>query len=85
MSPNTPRDRLRRLSLKLAAKHDKLPTLLILRSVICTDNHRYGEGAFSEVFCGTYDGFRVALKFPRMYTTMSSTQKEALKKVRSVF
>lgn len=78
--PGASRDRLRRLLLKVAIKHDTFPTLLILRGVTCTDTRRHGEGAFGEVFCGIYNGTKVALKFPRMYTMMSVEEKEALRK-----
>lgn len=78
--PGTSRDRLRRLSLKMAVEHNTFPTLLILRGVTCTDHSRHGEGAFGEVFCGTYNGIKVALKFPRMYATMSAEEREALRK-----
>lgn len=79
--PGTSRDRLRRLSVKVAVKHDTFPTRLILRGVSCTDRSRHGEGAFGEVYCGTFDGAKVALKFPRMYSMMLAEEKEALRKV----
>lgn len=78
--PSTSRDRLRRLLLKIAMKHDTFPTRSILRDVNCTDRSRHGEGAFGEVLWGTYNGIKVALKFPRMYTMMSAEEKEALRK-----
>lgn len=83
--PGTSRDRLRQLSLKVAVKYNTFPTLLILRGVNCTDRSRHGEGAFGEVFCGTYNGVRVALKFPRMYSMMSAEEKETLRKAYPFF
>lgn len=76
------RNQLRRLSLKMATKHDKFPRLLILQGVECTDAQQHGAGGFADVFCGTYHGSKVGLKRLRMYLMMSPTQREALKKVR---
>lgn len=79
--PGMSRDRLRRLSVKIAVKYDTFPSLLILRGVSCTDRSRHGEGAFGEVFCGTFNGAKVALKFPRMYAMMLAEEKETLRTV----
>ena len=79
------RNQLRRLSLKVAIKHDIFPTLLVLKGVLCTDNtNQYGSGGFSDVFCGTYNGEKVALKRLRTYAMMTDEQNEILKKVRRI-
>lgn len=76
----TYRTQLRRLSLKMAMKHDTFPTLLILRGVQRVVDHQHGSGGFSDVFRGTYRGSQVALKCLRAYAMMSKTQREILRK-----
>lgn len=75
------RSRLRRLTLKLCLAHDIAPTLLILRSVQCTDQDQLGAGGFADVYMGTYIGQRVALKRLRAHQMMSDDEKQKLKKV----
>lgn len=75
------RSDLRRLSLKLAMKHDRLPTLLILRNVQCADRSRIAAGGFADVYRGEYEGGIVALKCLRIYSSMSSEQEQLTKKV----
>ena len=76
------RSDLRRLSLKLAMKHDRLPTLLILRNVQCADrSERIAAGGFADVYCGEYQGGKVALKCLRIYSSMSSEQEQLTRKV----
>ncbi|THH31212.1 hypothetical protein EUX98_g2968 [Antrodiella citrinella] len=74
------RNKLRKLSLKMAVKHDILPTALILRGVQLIDNTQHGTGGFADVYCGIYGGFKVALKRLRVYVASSDKQKQALKK-----
>lgn len=82
--PRPSRDQLRRLSIKMAAKHGKFPQLLVLQGVQCTDSQQYGAGAFADVFRGTYEGSKVGLKRLRVYLMMSDTEREVLKKVRFI-
>lgn len=77
----TYRNQLRRLSLKVAITHSILPTTLILRGVQLSDTTQHGAGGFADVFCGTYQGYKVALKRLRVYIMSSDTQKQNLKKV----
>ena len=63
-------------------KHERFPTSFLLQGVQCTDNTtQYGAGGFADVFCGTYNGRKVALKRPRTYLTMAVAKKEKMKKV----
>ncbi|TCD66394.1 hypothetical protein EIP91_001385 [Steccherinum ochraceum] len=75
------RNKLRRLSLKLAVQYDILPSLLILRGVECEDlRKRRGAGGFADVYVGTYGGMKVALKCLRMYILAGSNQKFGMMK-----
>ncbi|THH32512.1 hypothetical protein EUX98_g1656 [Antrodiella citrinella] len=56
------RTTLRKVTLKLALKHDILPGSLILMGVVKIDDEQHGAGSFSDVFCGIYQGRKVALK-----------------------
>ena len=76
------RNRLRRVSLKLAIEYDILPSLLILRGVECHDQRtRHGTGAFADVFVGTYQGRKVALKCLRALLTIPAEERTSKKKV----
>ena len=81
----TYRNQLRRLSLKVAITYDKFPTPLVLRGVQCDTTNQHGAGGFADVFCGTYNGEKVALKRLRVYLMMTDEQKTNLKKVRTGF
>ncbi|THH32082.1 hypothetical protein EUX98_g2114 [Antrodiella citrinella] len=54
----TYRNNLRKMSLKMAVKHDILPTRLILKGVKLIDNTQHGAGGFADVYCGTYCEFK---------------------------
>ena len=79
------RNKLRKLSLKHADKYNILPTTLFLRGVERPDNKQYGAGAFSNVYCGTYGGVKVALKQLRVYVMSPESEKQSVKRVRSRF
>ncbi|THH27136.1 hypothetical protein EUX98_g7058 [Antrodiella citrinella] len=61
------RTTLRKLTLKLALRHHILPDSLILTGVKKLDDVQRGAGAFSDVYCGTYRGRKVALKKLRVF------------------
>lgn len=70
---------LRRLSLKLAIKHDILPTALFLRGVVCTETEGRGSGAFADVYCGSYGEMAVAVKRLRVYLSLPESKKIEIK------
>lgn len=69
------RNKLRRFSLKIALKYDKLPTTLFLKGVVCTDLESRGIGGFADVFYGSFGELVVAIKRPRVYIAASETQR----------
>ena len=66
----------------MSMKYDKLPTLLILKFVECTDHDQRASGGFADVFCGTYAGAKVGLKRFRVYAAMSDEERQSRNKVR---
>ena len=77
------RNNLRKLSLKIVLKHGILPTALALRDVNLVDNRQRGVGGFADVFLGTYEEYRVAIKRLRVYIMSPESQRQTLRKVRS--
>ncbi|KAH8101096.1 kinase-like domain-containing protein [Cristinia sonorae] len=73
---DTYREKLRRLSVKIAIHHNILPTSFTLKGVKCTDARPCSAGSFSEVFNGTYSECEVALKRLRVYTMMSVAERK---------
>ncbi|KAH8091675.1 kinase-like domain-containing protein [Cristinia sonorae] len=74
------RNQLRRLSLKVAIKYERFPTGLILSGVKCDDPAQRGAGGFADVFCGTHNGTKVALKRLRTLFMRSESQRSTMKK-----
>ena len=77
-----PRSRSRRLLLKLALKYGRLPTLLLLKGVYCTDSESRGSGGFADVFSGSFNNSPVALKHLRTFATATEDQKLRMRQVR---
>ncbi|THH32513.1 hypothetical protein EUX98_g1658 [Antrodiella citrinella] len=74
------RTTLKRVTLKLALEHHILPESLILMGVERLDEEQRGTGSFSDVFYGTYQGRKVALKRLRVFVMSSKSQKENSRK-----
>ncbi|THH19668.1 hypothetical protein EUX98_g8727 [Antrodiella citrinella] len=74
------RNSLRKLCLKVAIRHDILPTALILKEVHVIEGIECGGGGFADVYCGTFRGEKVALKRLRIYLMSSQIQKQEIKK-----
>ena len=79
------RNKFRKLSLQHANEYNILPSALFLRSVHRTDNKQHGAGSFSTVYCGTYDGLKVALKQLKVYVLSAESEKQKVKKVSRTF
>lgn len=75
----TARNKLRRFSLKVSLKYDKLPTALFLTGVVSTDTESRGIGGFADIYCGTYGEIIVAIKRLRVYVAAPETQKIKLR------
>ncbi|THH26870.1 hypothetical protein EUX98_g7314 [Antrodiella citrinella] len=70
---------LRRLTMKLVLRHNKLPRAFYLKGVNSTEKENRGAGGFADVFIGEWKGKAVALK--RLRVESKSTQvEEALQK-----
>ncbi|KAH8091683.1 kinase-like domain-containing protein [Cristinia sonorae] len=76
----TYRNQLRRLSLKVAITYERFPTGLVLTAVRCDDQNQRGAGGFADVYCGTYNGAKVALKRLRTFIMRSESQRSNMKK-----
>ena len=76
-------DRLRRLLVKLANKHIELPSLFSLKDVRCVESEPVAAGSFADVYLGTFQDGKVALKCLRSYPKDSLEDSEQKKKVRS--
>ncbi|TCD64855.1 hypothetical protein EIP91_003559 [Steccherinum ochraceum] len=79
------RNDMRRLSLKVSAMHNILPTSLILSGVKLIDRDAKGGGGFADVFCGTYQlhngaTIKVAIKRIKTYLLPSETEKQDIRK-----
>ena len=57
---------LRRLCLKLAVRHDRLPSSFYVSGVICMSKEPIDSGAFADIYQGEYRGGIVILKRPRI-------------------
>ena len=76
-------DRLRRLLVKLSNKNLKLPTPFFLNGVQCSASEPEAAGSFADVYLGTFQDGKVALKCLRSYTSDLPAVKQKKKKVRS--
>ena len=56
------RNHLQRLTLKIAIKDGLFPTALIIAGVELSSFNEYSSGAFADVYQGTYNGSRIAIK-----------------------
>lgn len=56
------RNKLRRLSLKLANKFNALPQSIFLTGVKCTEHEQFDGGGFADVFMGEYNTGTVVIK-----------------------
>lgn len=54
---------------------------LILQGVLCEDTIKYMGGGYSDVFCGTFKGRKVAIKRPRIFTNTAQAQQDVKKRV----
>ncbi|KAH8082794.1 kinase-like domain-containing protein [Cristinia sonorae] len=72
------RNKLRRLSLKIALRSDILPRALFLTTVLVRGESR-ASGGFADVYCGEYDGQVVAIKRLRVYVNSPLSQRMKLK------
>ncbi|TCD63488.1 hypothetical protein EIP91_005347 [Steccherinum ochraceum] len=74
------RNTLRRIILKLAITYDILPTALALEEVQCDDREVHGAGGHADVYCGTYQDRKVALKRLRVYISAPEVKKHLIKR-----
>lgn len=70
------RNKLRKLSLKLSITHDIFPSALVLREVQLSNQKLIGSGSFADVFVGTYNGEKVALKRLRVFAMTQDGPKQ---------
>ena len=75
------RRKLRKIALLHVNKYEILPSELLLRDVRREDDRQYGSGAFSNVFCGLYDGRKVAVKQLKLFVLASDTRRQQVKQV----
>lgn len=78
------KNKLRKLTLKMAVSHSILPSTLVLRGVELVDGKQHGAGGFADVYWGNYRGYKVALKKLRVYIMATDTQKVNMRKVRII-
>lgn len=79
------RNKFRKLSLQHANEYNILPSALFLRNVRRIDSKQHGAGSFSTVYCGIYDGHKVALKQLKVYVLSAESEKQKVKKASRVF
>ncbi|KAH8100929.1 kinase-like domain-containing protein [Cristinia sonorae] len=72
--------RLRRILLKLSLHHNLLPSALTLPNVVCSTSESIGFGGFADVFCGTHQGRRVALKRLRVFLMSDPSKRQELRR-----
>ncbi|THH31064.1 hypothetical protein EUX98_g3127 [Antrodiella citrinella] len=70
------RNKLRKLSIKLSITHEILPSALILKGVQCDSTHSIDAGGFGDVYIGTYNGIKVALKHLRTHPNIDNEVKQ---------
>ena len=81
-APQTHRDEIRRLLVKLSQRCDMLPESLFLKGVSTKYEHER-IGGFANIYRGRYKGRAIALKRLRCFYSMTEPQVEALNKVRT--
>lgn len=72
------------LLVKLAYAQPRIPEWLLIDNVTVDMGRRIGEGTFSNVFKGVYQGQAVAVKEPRVNIQLSEKER-ALHKVQGAF
>ena len=76
------RNTFQRVLRRITYSSDLLPTSLKLVGVTCPDRHTYGTGGNADVYCGEYQGKKVALKRLRIFQMIEPSRKGALQRVR---
>lgn len=72
---------LQRIMRRLSYSSGCLPTSLKLKGVTCPDTHTYGAGGYAEVYCGRYNGNKVALKRLLVFQMKENLRKPGFRKV----
>lgn len=85
LSAKATRQKLRKIALLHIYEYKILPSRLLLKNVRREDDKQYGSGAFSNVFCGLYDGHKVAIKQLKLFVMSSESRQRQVKQVRYCF
>lgn len=70
---------------RLSYSADLFPSALRLEGVECPDGMPYGVGGYADVFRGTYEGNKVALKRLRVFQMLDEEMKAELRRVLYLF
>ncbi len=73
----------RNLLLKLSLESGLFPTCLMVNGVECTNRENFSAGGFADVYCGTLNQHKVALKRLRAFQMVDGSTYQKLKKVMS--
>ncbi|KAH8080681.1 kinase-like domain-containing protein [Cristinia sonorae] len=73
-SDSSNRHRIRRLLVRLCLDSGILPPSLLLTGIKCEDTDPVGMGGYADIFRGTYEGGRVALKRLRVFLSVVGSQ-----------